>query len=114
MIISEEERMYLTRDLWECLSPAQPEVYPAGKMRQQLKHKHAPPPRRRSAKQRTRTIIQQDNEKYSQKTKSGHPSISVPPASRGVVFIMAISAGVAGFMLAGFFVCLLFAGLIVI
>lgn len=43
----------------------------------------------------------------------GNQGKTVPPANRGVVFIMAISASVAGFMLAGLFVCLLFAGLIV-
>ena len=114
MIISEEERMYLTRDLWECISPAQSEEYIDAKPRQQQKRKHAPPPRRRSTKHKKRAITQQTHSKCTQKMNRRPQGKPVPPANRGVVFIMAISAGVAGFMLAGLFVCLLFAGLIVI
>lgn len=111
MILSEEERMYLTRDLWECISPPQSEEYPDVKPQQQQKRKHAPPPRRRSTQHKKRTITQQN--KRTQKMERGNQGKTVPPANRGVVFIMATSASVAGFMLAGLFVCLLFAGLIV-
>ncbi len=115
MIISEQERTYLTDNLWECISHEHLEECPMVEAKRQHKHKHEISSRRRCIKNKKRVISRPRPDKYSRKQESKYPKKSMPGSNRGTMFILAIfTAGVAGFMLAMLFAFFLFAGLVTI